>query len=67
VAVAPHTPAGPEDVIDAAFLVDRDKVADFEEVVEAVGEAAAGRIRFRLLGPLAPYDFVAAEATETAV
>lgn len=67
VAVAPHAPTSPEDVIDAAFLIDRDKVADFEEAVEAVGEAAAGRIRFRLLGPLAPYDFVAAEATETAV
>ena len=31
------------------------------EAVEALGEAWSGRIRFRLLGPLAPYDFVASE------
>jgi hypothetical protein len=56
--VAPHAPANPEDVIDAAFLVDRNAVDAFEEAVEAVGQANAGRIRLRLLGPLAPYDFV---------
>jgi gas vesicle protein GvpL/GvpF len=64
VRVAPHTPANPEDVIDAAFLVERAAVADFEQVVEDIGEARAGRIRFRLLGPLAPYDFVTAEPAE---
>ncbi len=66
-AVAPHAPASPDDVIDAAFLVDRDKVAAFEDAVETLGEAAAGRVRFRLLGPLAPYDFVSSEVAETGV
>jgi len=58
ISVAPHTPASPEDVIDAAFLVDRDAVPAFEDAVEDVGRAGAGRIRLRLLGPLAPYDFI---------
>lgn len=58
VAVSARTPANPEDVIDAAFLVDRDAVEAFDEAVEALGEAHAGRIRLRLLGPLAPWDFV---------
>lgn len=65
VAVVAHPPAQPEDVIDAALLIDRADVEAFGEAVEALGDAWSGRIRFRLLGPLAPYDFVAAEAVET--
>lgn len=65
VAVVPHQPAQPEDVIDAAVLIDRADVDAFGQAVEALGEAWSGRIRFRLLGPLAPYDFVASEAAET--
>jgi Gas vesicle synthesis protein GvpL/GvpF len=64
---APHPPAQPEDVIDAALLIDRADIEAFGEAVEALGEAWSGRIRFRLLGPLAPYDFVASEAVETGV
>lgn len=65
VAIVPHPPAQPEDVIDAALLIDRADIDAFGEAVEALGEAWSGRIRFRLLGPLAPYDFVATEAVET--
>jgi glycosyltransferase involved in cell wall biosynthesis len=67
VAIVPHPPAQPEEVIDAALLVDRADIDAFGEAVEALGEAWSGRIRFRLVGPLAPYDFVAAEAVETGV
>lgn len=56
--VVPHQPADPETVIDAAFLVDRAAVGAFEDAVEDLGREHAGRIRLRLLGPLAPYDFV---------
>ena len=63
--VARHPPVNPDDVIDAALLVDRTKAAAFEEAIEALGEAWAGRVRFRLLGPLAPYDFVAPPHIET--
>jgi hypothetical protein len=70
VAVAPHQPAQPEDVIDAALLIDRTDVEAFGEAVEDLGEAWSGQILFRLLGPLAPYDFVSSdfvspEAAET--
>jgi hypothetical protein len=53
-----RTPAQPDDVLDAAFLVDRDHVQEFESAVEQQGERLHRRVRLRLLGPLAPYDFV---------
>jgi hypothetical protein len=63
--VAVHTvarqPASPEDVVNAAFLVSAKRVGEFEEAVEELAHAHAGRIRLRLLGPLAPYDFVPKE------
>lgn len=56
--LVPHQPTRPEDVVDVAFLVDRNKVGEFEDTVEDVGRELAGRVHLRLLGPLAPYDFV---------
>jgi hypothetical protein len=50
--------AQPDDVLNAAFLVARDQVKQFDDAVEDVGRELAGRVRFRLVGPLAPYDFV---------
>jgi hypothetical protein len=61
VATVPRTPAQPEDVVDAAFLIDRTKQQEFEAAVEDLGRDLDGRVRMRLLGPLAPYDFVTAE------
>ncbi|MGI5132029.1 GvpL/GvpF family gas vesicle protein [Pseudonocardia sp. CA-107938] len=48
----------PDEVITAAFLVDRDRAAEFEEAVEELGRDTHDWLRLRLLGPLAPYDFV---------
>ena len=45
-------------VLSAAFLVDRDRVPAFDAQVEAIGEAHAGRLILRYLGPLPPYSFV---------
>jgi len=56
--VVAHQPTSPEEVINAAFLVDRAHVRQFEDAVEDLGREFGGRIRLRLLGPLAPYDFV---------
>ncbi|WP_028922197.1 GvpL/GvpF family gas vesicle protein [Pseudonocardia acaciae] len=53
-----HPPASPEDVIDAAFLVDRAAEREFSDAVDEVGREFGGRVRLRLLGPVAPYDFV---------
>jgi hypothetical protein len=67
VEVVPHQPSQPEDVIDAALLIARTDIEAFGEAIEGLGEAWSGRIRFRLLGPLAPYDFVSSETVETGV
>lgn len=57
-AVSPRRLAQPDEVVNAAFLVARDRAKEFDEAVEEIGRALAGRIHFKLLGPLAPYDFV---------
>jgi hypothetical protein len=48
----------PDAVVDVAALVDRDAAAAFEQGVERLAAQHASRMRFRLLGPQAPYDFV---------
>jgi hypothetical protein len=61
VGVVANQPGQPDDVVNAAFLVERDRVPEFENAVEDLGRDLAGRVRLRLLGPLAPYDFVPEE------
>jgi Gas vesicle synthesis protein GvpL/GvpF len=56
-----NQPTQPDDVINAAFLVERARQKEFDDAVEDVGKTFAGRVRLRLLGPLAPYDFVPQE------
>jgi len=58
--VAAHVvrPGGEYDVLDAALLVRRDRVSRLEEALEALAEAVHERLRLRLVGPVAPYDFV---------
>jgi hypothetical protein len=53
-----RTPGQPDQVVDAAFLVERAQAQAFEDAVEEQGKRLHGRVRLRLLGPLAPYDFV---------
>lgn len=48
-----------EQAVDASFLVPRSGRRAFETAVEHVAREWAHRIDLRLLGPLAPYDFVA--------
>jgi hypothetical protein len=61
VSLVANQPSQPEDVVNAAFLVERERLGDFDEAVENLGSELDGRIRLRLLGPLAPYDFIPAE------
>jgi hypothetical protein len=56
--VALRSPAGEDTAADVAFLVTDERIPEFEEAVDALGERWAGRVRLRLVGPLAPYDFV---------
>lgn len=58
VAVAPRQPVGEDTAADVAFLVSDAERRQFEHAVEDLGSRWAGRIRLRMLGPLAPYDFV---------
>jgi Gas vesicle synthesis protein GvpL/GvpF len=61
VSVVVHNPGQPDDVVNTAFLVERERAHEFEDAVEQQGEQLHGRVRLRLLGPLAPYDFVAGD------
>lgn len=48
----------PEDVVQVAVLVDDDETESFEQHIEDLAETFHPRLRFRLVGPQAPYDFV---------
>ena len=50
--------SGVDHVFDVALLVDDERRADFEEQLESLAEEVHERIRLRLVGPMAPYDFV---------
>ena len=63
--VLPHTVAhvvrpgaGIERLLDASLLVDHDRRGMFEDALETLAEGVHERIRLRLMGPMAPYDFV---------
>jgi hypothetical protein len=45
-------------VLSASFLVQRGRLAGFDQVLQAVAEAHAGRLRFKYTGPLPPQSFV---------
>jgi hypothetical protein len=58
VAVAPGDPLHERMVVNAAFLVDRDRLDEFDAAVEAASRDRADRMQFKLLGPLPPHSFV---------
>ena len=41
-----------------ALLVDKDRQAELEQAYKNLARSWEGRVRLRLLGPMAPYDFV---------
>jgi hypothetical protein len=49
---------GLEHVADVAMLVDDERREAFEQHMEWLAESVHERIRLRLMGPMAPYDFV---------
>jgi hypothetical protein len=55
-------PGGEYDALDVALLVARDRVVGLEEALEGLAEAVHERMRLRLVGPVAPYDFVGSPA-----
>lgn len=49
---------GADHVLDAALLVDDDRRDEVVDRLEGLAEAVHERMRLRLVGPVAPYDFV---------
>ncbi len=44
--------------LSASFLVEREQLARFDEALEELARSHAGRMRFKLTGPLPPHSFV---------
>lgn len=59
-AIAARAPSHEEDAIHVALLVRRDQEQDVRREVHDVSDRWRDRVDFRLLGPMAPYDFVIA-------
>ena len=47
-----------EDVTEVAVLIRREAIPTFNELVDSMAEQNQKRMRFRLVGPQAPFDFV---------
>jgi len=69
--LAPHCvaskvrePIHEDDAANIAVLAETGKQADLEEALSEVARDWEGRVELRLLGPMAPYDFVATPVPE---
>lgn len=58
VALAVKEIAEEDGAVHIAALVHRDRRSDFDRAVDALGDEWADRVALRLLGPVAPYDFL---------
>jgi hypothetical protein len=58
VASAVRDPTDELEAVNVAFLVEEDKADDLEQKVEDLEADWEGRVELRVLGPMAPYDFV---------
>ena len=45
-------------VVNASFLVERNRLGDLDEALEQMAAEREGTIRFRYTGPLPPHSFV---------
>ena len=62
VASVVREPAHEHDAVHVALLVETSRQAELEQVIAGLAADWEGRIELRLLGPLAPYDFIATPA-----
>ncbi|WP_027862258.1 GvpL/GvpF family gas vesicle protein [Marmoricola sp. URHB0036] len=51
---------GVDHLLDLAVLVEDERIAEFEDGLEQLAEALHERVRLRLVGPVAPYEFAGA-------
>lgn len=45
-------------VLNAAFLVEREREAEFDDAVRRLGERFEDQFLFKYVGPVPPYNFV---------
>lgn len=57
-AVSAGEPSHERVVVQASFLVEQSRLADFNAAVDQVAEGYGGQIRFKYTGPLPPHSFV---------
>jgi hypothetical protein len=53
-----NKPIGDKMIMNAAFLVERDKAHIFDEKVQEIAQRYEGKLSFRYTGPWPPYNFV---------
>ena len=51
-------PIGDKMILNAAFLVEREKANEFDEKVQEIARKHEGKLAFRYTGPWPPYNFV---------
>ena len=63
VAARNEAPATIDGAVNAAFLVERERVDEFSHAVGELGRELDGRVRLRYVGPLPPYSFTSETTT----
>jgi len=53
-----NNPLGVKNVLNASFLIERARESDFQKEVYRLDSQYQGKVNFRYVGPLAPYNFV---------
>ncbi|MDN5918656.1 MAG: GvpL/GvpF family gas vesicle protein [Pseudonocardia sp.] len=64
VAVLVKEAGGEDGAVNLSVLVRRDHRSDFEQAVDALGDDWGDRVALRLIGPVAPFDFLPEPADE---
>ena len=58
VASKDNKPIGDKMILNAAFLIERQKESDFDAAVNSIAERFGDRLNFKYTGPWPPYNFV---------
>lgn len=53
-----NNPLGVKNILNASFLIERAKESDFQKEVFKLDSQYQGKVNFKYVGPLAPYNFV---------
>lgn len=53
-----NDPLGVKNILNASFLIEKGKESDFQKEVYKLDSQYQGKVNFKYVGPLAPYNFV---------